>query len=306
VPPAPVRSAAEEREALFDADIRAVQKKARDLPKIEVKETLGKLHPLVQDTKVWLEYHFDTRPFLERRHPGCDPINISIFQDSMRRALAFLDALVKAVVRIGGTVALSENRYRQATEVSVCGERVTAIRLRERYRQEERSETERQIWEPRFAKVGTGQLILESGASYDSTIHCQDTGRGQIEDAINAVIVRWVVAAGEGRIQRRREAEERARRQEEERQRRQREAEEQARQQAEQERLDALLSQASNWGRAQRLRAFVQAVEAAAVQLHGVLEPGSELEQWLAWGREQADRLDPLTESSPAVLDEDV
>jgi hypothetical protein len=299
-------SAAEEREVLFDADIRVVLKKARSLPKVEVPTVLRKLHPLVQDTKEWLDYRFDTRPPLERPRPERDPIETAIYQGSVRRALAFLDALVKAVFRVGGVVELGGERWQQSTVVSVCGERVTRIRLRERYRQVPRTSPPRDILDTRKCEeVPTGLLVLDSGSSYRGDVHCEDTERGhRIEDAINELIVGWVVAAGEGRIARRRAAEEQARRQEEQRQRREREAQLLERQRAEQARLDELRAAASNWAEAQRLRAYLQAVEASVLQRHGVIDPGSELAQWLTWAREQADRLDPLTESPPSVLDE--
>jgi hypothetical protein len=33
------------------------------------------------------------------------------------------------------------------------------------------------------------------------------------------------------------------------------------------------------------------------------IKANSELEAWLKWGEQQADRLDPLTDSPPSVLD---
>lgn len=50
--------------------------------------------------------------------------------------------------------------------------------------------------------------------------------------------------------------------------------------------------------------AYVEAVRSAAIQRLGKIQPGSELEQWLSWATQHADRIDPLVESPPSILDE--
>jgi hypothetical protein len=38
----------------------------------------------------------------------------------------------------------------------------------------------------------------------------------------------------------------------------------------------------------------------------GTIDPDSEFAAWLEWAHQQADRLDPLAESPPSILDEDI
>ncbi len=63
-----------------------------------------------------------------------------------------------------------------------------------------------------------------------------------------------------------------------------------------------LNAQADAWHRSQRLREFAAAVRAAAAE--GRLQSDADLERWLHWVADQADRLDPLVESPPSVVEE--
>lgn len=73
------------------------------------------------------------------------------------------------------------------------------------------------------------------------------------------------------------------------------------RQQVEEERadLDALLTEAKNWQKAQNLRAYIAAVEALPVKRKNRKKRAN----WVAWAYEQADRQDPLKDSPPSILD---
>jgi hypothetical protein len=50
--------------------------------------------------------------------------------------------------------------------------------------------------------------------------------------------------------------------------------------------------------------AFVAAVHDIAIERFGRIEEGSELDEWLRWATQQADRIDPLMPNPPSVLDE--
>lgn len=52
------------------------------------------------------------------------------------------------------------------------------------------------------------------------------------------------------------------------------------------------------WNRAERIRAFVDAVER-----HPDRRSDLELPAWASWARECANRIDPLKEAPPSVLD---
>lgn len=67
-----------------------------------------------------------------------------------------------------------------------------------------------------------------------------------------------------------------------------------------------LFQQAECWNRSQELRRFIEAVKQKHLDNSESLEPGSEVSQWIAWAMQQADRVDPLCESPPSILDEKI
>jgi hypothetical protein len=59
----------------------------------------------------------------------------------------------------------------------------------------------------------------------------------------------------------------------------------------------------SSWSRAKEIRDFVAALEALWTAKRTDISQSSPHGQRLSWMRQQADRLDPLIESPPSVLD---
>lgn len=297
----------------YDPDVMEVFERARALPHVTVATVPRNFHSLVQATKDALgdakaNHHNLVHP------PQWDKakvLSISVSEASVRRSLAFLDALIKSVERVGGKVEVEQSQWKRETTVSFCGEQVATIRLRERYKQEPRKVPPKYPWDwQKYDFIPTGRLVLDSG--YCEQVHCQDTEKGRrIEDAINALVVRWVAQAGKNRIVRRRADEEKRRREEEDRLRREREAELhrrrqelQEKQNAEQARVAKLIADAAAWRQSRIIREYILEVEQAALADDGRIEEGGELARWLEWARQQADRLDPFKPSPPSVLDE--
>ena len=77
---------------------------------------------------------------------------------------------------------------------------------------------------------------------------------------------------------------------------------------AEQARVDALLADAEAWDQSHKLRAYINACvaksQASAKTADSDIGAANEFRKWVAWAHAQTDRLDPLTESPPSVLDE--
>ncbi len=90
----------------------------------------------------------------------------------------------------------------------------------------------------------------------------------------------------EAELQRRREA---WRRQQELRER------EEERQRIEEKNLSRLVENSQAWLRARRLRRFIQACEAALEKMDSGLDCGGWQQNWLAWARGHAAKLDPMT-----------
>jgi hypothetical protein len=83
-------------------------------------------------------------------------------------------------------------------------------------------------------------------------------------------------------------------------------AEKMAQIKAEQTRVDSLLQKAKAWRQSENIREYIRASSARHLSEHGAIEPGGEFATWVEWASQQADRLDPLAESPPSILDERV
>lgn len=55
-----------------------------------------------------------------------------------------------------------------------------------------------------------------------------------------------------------------------------------------------LEAEVSAWEKSRQIRAYVRAVTEAAIRKYGHIQKGSDLDRWLAWAGEQADRIDPI------------
>ena len=74
----------------------------------------------------------------------------------------------------------------------------------------------------------------------------------------------------------------------------QRRQEEERKRQEEVARRQRLEQEATNWAKAQQLRAYLAALKDRLHAKHGEIQSGSPADQWLAWAYQHADRLDPL------------
>jgi hypothetical protein len=73
---------------------------------------------------------------------------------------------------------------------------------------------------------------------------------------------------------------------------------------AEQSKVNALRNSTARWLRAEQIRSFVSAARNAAVLNGESVEGGSPFGDWVVWAERQADRLDPLKESPPSIIDQ--
>ena len=91
-------------------------------------------------------------------------------------------------------------------------------------------------------------------------------------------------------------------RQREEEQRRQ--AELKRKNQNEKARVATLVIDAENYHKSKQIRDFIAAVENDRQKGNPVYVTDDDFDNWVKWARDQADRLDPLTESLASILDE--
>ncbi len=310
------------RELSFDADILEMLETARKLGPVIVSETLRNLHPLVKLTKERMERSKaeSRRPILERDYgwmDGPQGLSIAVSDEQSNRALKIFDAVIKRIESLGAKVEVGRrDDYRNdiGTFVVIAGERVTQIRLRERDKQVRHTDpTAKYDWDRhRTELVPTGLLLFDRGPSSWDKPFLTDTKSSKIEDRLAEMVVDFIRQVGNARIAKRERAEADRRRAEEARIQKEREAElEQRRaefeqlQADEQARVDELVVHAESWRKSRLIRDYLDALcVGAGVDRNGVVL-NSPLAEYLRWGFEQADRMDPLRPSPSSILDEE-
>ena len=72
----------------------------------------------------------------------------------------------------------------------------------------------------------------------------------------------------------------------------------------EENKFNELISQTDLWHKSKQIREYISAVKEDAISKHGEIIIGSELDKWLTWASQQANRIDPLSSSSESILDQ--
>lgn len=232
--------------------------------------------------------------------------NVKIAKESLDRAFRILDALLRAFKLRKYSLAKDKDGD---TCVVVDGEEIV-FDLVERLRRETYGDARQHVLDrPMHAFVASGRLALRVHDGWHWKVCVEDSNKFHIEDRLNVFITHLIWDSHQRKMHR-------AATEERERLRRIREAEEYERRcawekerrekmaliQAEEQMLKVLLQDARNWEESKRLRAFIAKVQTdASAQSQRQEMPMSE---WLSWATAQADRLDPLVESPPSILDE--
>ena len=301
----------------YDDDIQEVLLKAKALPPIDCLPGSRKLHPLVQLAKrgfaetLSQKYHNRRTPVLFPHQIDTKRFapSVEVGKTSIPRALAILDAFFKAIESIGGEIETEKKRYYTyphlyQTNIKLCGEVITPIRLRETYRQIKRAKSESVYSTYEF--VLTGCLLFDYGPDSTTKILSTDSDTVKLEARLNHALIKLVEKAGRRRIERRVQIEEQKLHEELERRKSAhhrilelRSQELKSRQDAEKKRISKLFEEANHWQSSQLLRNFVH-----AAVLNHEKKDNQELKNWASWALQQADRFDPLALNPPSVLDE--
>lgn len=265
-----------------------------------VSERLVRPHPLAARTISALRA---ARPDSDGRvtSRGTTGLGVTVAPASIRRVGRILDALVKALEARGHR--LEVNRlHRHLKMMVVVSKEEIGFALSEKLRQERREATPGDPLSYReYRLFPTGRLCLQIENHWLGTrTQWVDGTRQRLENCIGPFILQLEDLAA--KIKKRRaeqeEAERLRRAWEKERADKLRLIEE------EEERIKLLHEEANAWHRSKRLRAYIEAARAAAIANHGEVQPGSAHDRWLRWASEQADRIDPLKESPPCIVDQ--
>lgn len=312
------------RELQYDEDVQHVLKRHQQLGPIKVAESLRNPHYLVSITSEDDDRRIkDSKiPFAERDYSSSSrkpkTLSLDVSCKERQRAYRILDALIKRIVALGGEVKIVEPKHQWGnveTVVFLGQEQITSIRLREKSdRKRILDPTAKYSWDrDRSELVPSGLLLLDRGPSDYNSPLAMDGKAKKIEDKLDALVLGFIRQAGEARIKRR-EDEERAKiiaerervRREREAEIKRREEELQKRKAEETARLKKLLDHSDSWRRSELVRDYLDALCVRATQGLGAVPLDSELADYLRWGFQQADRIDPLRPSPHSVLDEQI
>lgn len=303
VPPLPTASSGQSTAMQFSVLENPAAKIPRPavvaVPPLEVPAVLLKPHRLVAELQKAAKG--------AEEHNGVLPLNyekvlrVRTSDQHLPRALILMDTLIKEFEGRGYSVRIGDKYFE--TEL-VLKEGKVSFRLDERTTQTEppppppkparkgRHEPEYEPWRPRYILKGTGEFTLEFGKYRLGGCRrvWKDRAKCPLEAQLHEVmeaLPSWEAVLKEARLEAEqreadaREAENRrlaaARAQEVSRQRR-----------------ANLVKNLEAWERADRLRGFIAAVEAADGQ-------SAETLAWLKWAREQVEALDPLLWDFSAV-----
>lgn len=301
---------------VVEAKVEARQKAAAARKRFEEVALSAELinpHPLIKAAEKRLKQKNGwTDPKGLRSAPE-EVLNLQVTEDSIDRALRIADALIKELENQGVEVRLDTTK--KSTYFNIKGtsiffamtEHVARARheptpeenrARERYWNRSRVGSSASLSFPSipdYDYTPTGMLTISAG--HWPSRNWRDTPRTSLDDRLGDVVAGLFSLAEETRVN-----EEEKRRREEERCR----AEERYqflkdRLETEQQRFKQLENEAINLERANRLRAYANAVEQKALACVDGLT--SEVREWLAWTRAKADWLDPLINICDPILD---
>ena len=224
-------------------------------------------------------------------------LDIRVSKNSIDRALNIMNAIIMLLESVKFTVAVKSER--QGTTAHVFGHDVP-FSIVEKAREKGRKEV------PGYSYTHTeieyqpsGELEFRAAVQFYGDKRVRDGKTQKLEVLISkcaGAILREardrVIWAEKRRLE---EIEERKRAQE-----RAALAEQVA---EEEKKVKDLDSWVSSWGRAQKMRDFISALEKAWEKEGHDLSPQSEKGRRILWMKQQADRLDPLVESPKSILD---
>jgi hypothetical protein len=265
-------------------------------------------HPLIVRARAVLRgAQADNRKILWTRESCLD---IRVSKDSLDRALHIMAGLIRVVDEAGFAVSVEAGRQekREQTVTKIHGQ---AIRfgLTEKVDRVEISAPPKGGLLERVLTFGgrsvtlkpSGRLTIEVWSEWGSNRRSWKDGKSQrLEEQVPRIVAGFIrLALADRADKEHRAAEERERL---------RIAEERARLEAsikaEQSKVNALRNAVARWSRAEQIRSFICAAREAAIHNGQAVEQGSPFGDWVTWAEQQADRLDPLKESPPSIIDQ--
>lgn len=283
-------------------------------PPIVVPKSLRNPHPFIQQSQEILELcQPNDVGIIEPKDKNC--LDIRVSKKSLPRALRIINALINALLERGFEVLQEDGSLKVEIENEYLGIGISEeIISKKTQPKDTKLNGYYQFGHSRFdyVRIPSGKLCLtihDRRYFYSDNFrkNWRDTKRKQLEDSLDAFVIGLIKRAAkkkEYRLQKEKEERKRqemARLREEERQR---QAELSRKIQEERTRVSNLITDAENHQKSMQIRDFVAAVEKEHREGNAVYVNADEYESWVKWARNQADRLDPLSDSPPSILDQ--
>lgn len=290
-----------------DQDHPLTHREVQDDFKIVVSNSLEGAHPLVvRNGKSFNNATVSEKLILQPR--AKTHFDLRVTESTKDRALAIMNALLFAFEKRGWVFDISSDSE-STMNVTVLEEPIRFC-VEEKIRHVEHVATEKEkrakaagkwVWPPRYDPVATGLLSIQILTGYGLVArHTWSDGKVQrVEGCLNKFCVALVELAEAIKV-------DRVRREEDERQRelaRVRRQELKDAREAEIVKREALEVDVARWEKANRLRQFINEFE---VSIRGGSVPAEDLvskEQWIAWARNYADLVDPLSEGVETAVE---
>jgi hypothetical protein len=274
--------------------LRIVQVEAKTIP---FDENAVRHKLIAASAKVLARASADNKGIL---HPPYDQrcVDIRVSQQSLNRALAIMNSVIKALEAEGYPVTLTVEGH--GTGAQIFGRRAE-FEIVEKLRQKGFRETKYGSYTHSTMEYEpNGQLEFrtrEHGHSPGPGI--RDGKKLRIEDELSkcvGLVMRearrqgiWAEAQKQREIEKRKKDQERAELYE--------------KVSAEEKRLKEFEDWVGAWNEAQKMRHFIAELEKVWMQQGHDLSPESSKGQRIVWMKQQADRKDPLVDSPPSILD---
>jgi hypothetical protein len=261
-------------------------------------------HPLVVQTeRAFVKGTPDNYGRIRARDLRLPRLNLKVTKTCLGRALHFMDELLKLLEANNMTIRVGSEHDASKTVVTIEGEQLT-ICLKEAVRTTTRELTpmERRDHErhpslyPRDyapAFESTNRFTFEIESYSDGPRTWTDRKKGPLEECLFPIANALLIAAAYAKRARAEREAERKRREREERRR-----------WRHQQRVERLRNNMASWEEAQRVRAYLSAVEYTQCA-NGNLPHDSRTARFLAWARQYAEYLDPTGAPAASDWDED-
>jgi len=261
-------------------------------------------HPLIIQARAVLgKARADDRKILWAHESYLD---IRVSKERLDRALRIMAGIISIVEDAGFRISVETRDRKHVTVAKLYGEEIRFGLVEKIDRIELSAPPKGGVLERVLTFAGkpvalepSGRLSITVWSYYGSDRKKWTDGKSSLEQQLSKIVAGLMrLALADRADTERRAAQERERR---------RIAEEEARVErlvrAEESKVRALVEAAADWSHAEQIRALVSATREAAIRNGESVESGSRLADWITWAERQADRMDPLSESPPSILD---